>query len=203
MRLIVDKVNCRRGERVILAGVSFTVSAGEALLLTGPNGSGKTTLLRTIAGLMPPADGQVRVEGGQAAAEPGENCHYIGHRDGVRLSLTVAETVAFWCRYLGGDPAAASTALDRLEIGALADIPATYLSAGQRRRLGLARLLTAHRPIWLLDEPTTSLDARAQATLAALMAAHRSAGGIIIAATHAPLGIASAREIRLGSRLAA
>lgn len=203
MRLIVDKVNCRRGERIVLAEVSFTVSAGEALLLTGPNGSGKTTLLRTIAGLLPPAAGSVRVEGGAREAEPGEYCHYIGHRDGVRPSLTVAETVAFWCRYLGAGEAAASTALDRLEIAPLADIPAMYLSAGQRRRVGLARLLTAQRPIWLLDEPTTSLDAQAQATFAALVKAHRSTGGIVIAATHAPLGVAGAREIRLGTRLAA
>lgn len=199
MRLVVDKLTCRRGDRVIFSDLSFALSEGEAVMLTGPNGAGKTTLLRVIAGLMPPAGGHVLLDGDDAAVAP-ERCHYVGHRDGIRLSLTAGENIDFWCRYLGGEPNAAATALDRLGIGTLEDVPAAYLSAGQRRRLGLARLLAAPRAIWLLDEPTTSLDAQAQATLAALMAAHRAGGGIVVAATHAPLGIDAVREIALGRR---
>jgi heme exporter protein A len=199
MRLVVDKLTCRRGDRVIFSDLSFALSEGEAVMLTGPNGAGKTTLLRVIAGLMPPAGGHVLLDGDDAAVAP-ERCHYVGHRDGIRLSLTAGENIDFWCRYLGGEPNAAATALDRLGIGTLEDVPAAYLSAGQRRRLGLARLLAAPRAIWLLDEPTTSLDAQAQATLAALMAAHRAGGGIVVAATHAPLGLDAVREIALGRR---
>lgn len=202
MRLVVDKLTCQRGERVIFSDLSFALSDGEAVMLTGPNGAGKTTVLRTIAGLMAPAGGHVRLDGEDSGIVP-ERCHYVGHRDGVRLSLTAGENIDFWCRYLGGEPDAAAVALDRLGIGSLADIPAGYLSTGQRRRLGLARLLAAPRPIWLLDEPTTSLDTRAQATLSALMAAHRAGGGIVIAATHSPLGLEAVREITLGQRPAA
>jgi heme exporter protein A len=202
IRLIVDNLTCHRGARAIFTDLSFTLSAGEALVLTGPNGAGKTTLLRALAGLMPPSAGVVRMEDPTAGESP-STCHYLGHRDSVRSSLTVAENALFWARYLGGSSRAAEAALEQVGLASLADIPAGYLSAGQRRRLALARLLMAWRPIWLLDEPTTSLDSDARSRLSRLMALHLDAGGIVVAATHAPLDIRHARELQMGTEVVA
>jgi heme exporter protein A len=199
IRLVVDNLACHRGARAIFSGISFALSAGEALVVTGPNGSGKTTLLRTLAGLMVPSEGALRVGDGQTSEEPGTHCHYLGHRDSVRASLTVAENALFWARYLGGSSRAAEAALEQVGLASLADIPAGFLAAGPRGRLARARLLVAWRPVWLLDEPTTSLDAAARTILSELMAAQLAAGGIIVAATHAPLGLANARDLSIGA----
>lgn len=196
--LAVEKLVVERGGRRVLDGLSFSVAAGEALLLTGPNGAGKTTLLKTIAGFLSPVSGLVRL-GDAAAEEPlAERAHYLGHRNAVRGTLTVEENARFWSRYLGGSADRVAAALDRFGIAALAAIPAGYLSAGQKRRLALARLLLASRPVWLLDEPSSSLDARSTDVLAGVLGEHVAAGGIIVAATHLPLGLAGARELRLG-----
>ncbi len=195
-RLVATDLTCRRGGRVVFRGLSFSASAGEAIQITGPNGSGKSSLLRLIAGLVGIDDGSLLLEGGDAEAAIGEQAHYCGHLDAFKPSLTVAENLAFWTAFLGGDgdkPAA----LARLGLDHLADLPAGYLSAGQRRRLALARLLTTPRPLWLLDEPTAALDAASQRALSAIMAEHVAAGGILMVATHMPLGIA-ARELALG-----
>lgn len=205
MRLVVEGLVASRGGRRVLANVSFTLAAGEAMLLTGPNGSGKTTLLRSIAGFLPPDAGRIVLEGLAPDAEPAEHMHAIGHQNGVKASLTVEENFSFWAAFLGGSRAAADRerALDRLALMALAHIPAGYLSAGQKRRLGLARLLAAPRPLWLLDEPTVSLDAASVGLVVGLVREHVAGGGLVIAATHVPLGLAGARELRLGGSAAA
>jgi len=198
MKLIAEGLTSIRGDRTLFAGLAFTIGGGEALLLLGPNGSGKTTLIRTVAGLMAPAAGTIRIEGGDAERSVGEQCHYVGHLNAVKSSLTVEENAKFWCRFLGGREDRVEEALAAFGLAALRDIPSAYLSAGQKRRLGLARVLLAERPIWLLDEPTVSLDSAAQDMLAAAATAHLAAGGLVIAATHAPLGVAGARELHLG-----
>jgi heme exporter protein A len=211
MKLIADKLRARRGGRILFSGLSFSVAAGEALLVTGPNGAGKTTLLRTLAGFLPPESGQVRLEGGAADAGTGEQCHYVGHANAVKPGLTVAENALFWTGFLAGTPGAGpghesgrlDLALATFGLDALRDIPSGYLSAGQRRRVGLVRLLLAPRPIWLLDEPTASLDQAGQEVLAGVVNAHLAAGGLAVAATHLPLAFDPARELRLGRPAAA
>lgn len=200
MHLIFDSLGLDRGGRRVVSGLSSRVSAGEALVVTGPNGAGKTTLLRAVAGFLPPAEGSIRLEGDVANADIAEQCHFIGHRDGVKAALNVEENVRFVSRYLGNG-GGIKAALERLGLAPLALIPAAYLSAGQRRRLGLARLLVARRLIWLLDEPTVSLDADAVNTLAGIIREHLGGGGIVVAATHIPLGLQGAQELRLGGRL--
>lgn len=208
LRLSASGLTLRRGSRTVLSGLSLEVARGEALLLTGPNGAGKTTLLRALAGLLPPASGSIRLEGGDGDPESLEACHYVGHRNGLKAALTVAENAAFWGAYLDagrGESLAVQVwaALERFGLAALADIPSGYLSAGQQRRLALTRLLVARRPVWLLDEPTVSLDAAAAALLADVIADHLRAGGLAVAATHVELGLPEARELRLGTATAA
>jgi heme exporter protein A len=198
VKLILDAVTIARGARTLLADLSVTVEGGEALVLTGANGTGKTTLLRAIAGLFTPQAGSIRLDGGDAERECAEHCHYVGHLNGIKPTLTAAENLAFWGRYLGSDATdSVATALRGFNLEALADIPAGYLSAGQKRRLGLARLLVAPRPLWLLDEPTVSLDAASADLVSAAVNAHVASGGIAVAATHLPLGLSAARELRL------
>lgn len=196
MQLSIDSLVLERGGRRLIENLSLKVTAGEALEIRGPNGTGKTTLLRAIAGFLEPVAGTIALTGSDADATVGEQCHFIGHLNGVRASLTVAENARFWADFLGPG-GAPDAALERIGLGALADIPTRYLSAGQRRRLGLARLLLAARPLWLLDEPTVSLDQEGVATLAAIAGEHLSRGGLIVAATHLPLAIRGARELRL------
>ena len=195
-----DAVGCIRGERKVFSNLSFSVSAGEALAVVGPNGSGKSSLLRLIAGLIALASGTIELTGGDDNLPLAEQTHLLGHRDAIKPSLTVLENVAFWFDFLGGDgnrsnPAAA---LEAVGLSHLGHLPTAFLSAGQRRRLAIARLVALKRPLWLLDEPTTALDAAGQATIAALMTSHLRDGGLIIAATHQPLGIA-AHELKLGA----
>jgi len=206
MQLVGHDLGCIRGGREVLAGVSFSVAAGEALAITGRNGAGKTTLLRLIAGLLELTSGHLTLAGGSLEATLAEQAHYLGHRDGLKPALSVRENLEFWYAFLGNRDASSvssapriDTALQRVGLAELAGLPAAYLSAGQRRRLAIARLLAAPRPVWLLDEPTAALDTASQARLAELMQAHRAGGGIIIAATHGPLGI-DAAELRLDSQ---
>jgi heme exporter protein A len=167
------------------------------LALTGPNGSGKSSLLRLIAGLLRPSAGCIALEGGDDERSLPEQAHYQGHLDALKPSLTVAENLDFWARYLGQQTTRVAEPLAAVGLGGLAHLPAAYLSAGQRRRLSLARLIAVPRPIWLLDEPTSALDAAGHERLAELMRHHRATGGMILAATHGPLGI-DAEELRLG-----
>src|SRR6266550_1172637 len=202
MRLSGRGVRCVRGGREVFSGLAFEASSGEAVAVTGPNGAGKTSLLRLIAGLLTMADGSIDLEGGEAELTLPEQAHYLGHRDALKPALSVMENLCFWRDFLGGAAfdAAESLATESLATESLdhaARLPAAYLSAGQRRRLSIARLLAVRRPIWLLDEPTNALDTAGQSMFAALMGDHLSRGGLIVAATHAPLGIA-AHELRIG-----
>jgi len=189
-----------RGETLVFGGLSFAVPAGGALLLAGPNGAGKSTLLRLLAGLLPPASGRLLWHGEDALADPAAHAGrvaFLGHRDAVKPGLTARENLRFAARLAGFDPdaALASVALD-----GLANLPARMLSAGQTRRLALARVVLSPAPLWLLDEPTLGLDAAAVERLGGLLAAHRARGGIVIAATHLPLPLPGAETLRLQSR---
>jgi heme exporter protein A len=198
MRLTASDLACVRGGRTVFRALSFALGAGEAVLVTGPNAAGKSSLLRLVAGLLRPQQGRVELEGADSELPIGEQAHYLGHQDALKQSLTVAENLAFWAAFLGGEAAKGAAALAAVGLDGLAHLPATYLSAGQRRRLSLARLVAVERPIWLLDEPTSALDAAGQAMLAGLMRAHLDGGGLILAATHSPIGLDRATELRLG-----
>jgi heme exporter protein A len=197
MRLAGRGVGCVRGGREVFSGLDFAASSGEALAVTGPNGSGKTSLLRLVAGLLTVAGGSIGLEGGEPELTLPEQAHYLGHRDALKPALSVLENLIFWRGFLGGEVSDPAASLASVGLTHAAHLPAAFLSAGQRRRLSIARLLAVRRPVWLLDEPTSALDAAGQSLFAGLMSDHLARGGLIIAATHAPLGIA-AGELRIG-----
>jgi len=186
-----------RGGREVFSSLDFETSSGEALAVIGPNGSGKTSLLRLIAGLLTIADGSIGLEGGETELTLPEQSHYLGHRDALKSALSVMENLSFWRDFLGGEVFDAGASLAAVGLDHAAHLPAAYLSAGQRRRLSIARLLVVRRPVWLLDEPTSALDAAGQDLFVGLTRNHLARGGIVIAATHAPLGI-EAQELRMG-----
>jgi heme exporter protein A len=197
--LTAEKLTVQRGSRRLIEGLSFTVKAGQALALEGANGAGKTSLLRLIAGFLPAASGTVTLrDGDKAISEPEERGRFVGwlgHHDALKASFTVSEQLAFFGR-LYGRGADDAALLDEVGLTRQAELPCRYLSAGQRRRLALARLLLTQRPLWLLDEPFAALDTAGRALAADLMRAHCGAGGIVMAATHDPLGVAG-RSLRL------
>lgn len=208
LSLQADNLFVERGARTVISDLSFTAKAGEALLIVGPNGAGKTTLIRTVAGFIVPSSGTIALKGDNADRDISECCHYVGHLTGVKANLTAAENLAFWSAYLSGVERRAiadkvDDALSAFGLSALADYPAGLLSAGQKRRLGLARLSVAARPVWLLDEPTVSLDSASTELLARLIQAHLAGGGLVIAATHLPLGLEQPAYLRLGPEGAA
>jgi heme exporter protein A len=198
MRLNAVDLACRRGGRDVFSGVSFAVSSGEALTVTGRNGAGKSSLLRLVIGLLRLAAGQLTLEGGDPELSIAEQAHYLGHQDALKTSLSVAENLRFWAGYLGAKSVDISDPLEAVGLAPLAGLPAAYLSAGQRRRLSIARLIAAPRPIWLLDEPASTLDATAQARLTDLMKSHLAGGGLILAAAHSSIGLVKAQDLRLG-----
>ncbi len=197
MALAVENLACRRGGRLIFEGLSFRLAQGEAIALTGRNGAGKSSLIALVCGRLRPEAGSVRIEGAGDTPAP-ELIHLIGHRDGLKSALGAAGNLAFAQAVLGEPALSAAAALDMVGLPHVADVPVGYLSAGQRRRVALARLLVSRRPFWLLDEPMAALDFAAQAMVAGLMQAHLDAGGAVLAATHGPLGLAGARELRIG-----
>jgi len=198
MRLSGRGLRCIRGGREVFSGLDFEVSAGQALAVTGPNGAGKTSLLRLIAGLLALSGGAIDLAGANSELTLPEQAHYLGHRDALKPSLSIAENLAFWRDFLGGEAFNAEASLAAAGLAHAAQLPAAVLSAGQRRRLSIARLLCVRRPVWLLDEPTSALDAVGQAMFARVMQEHLAGGGLIVAATHAPLEV-TARELRIGA----
>jgi heme exporter protein A len=197
VRISASNLACVRGSREIFRNVNFSLASGQALAVVGPNGAGKSSLLRIVAGLLRRESGQLELDGGDPELTIPEQAHYLGHLDALKPALSVAENLAFWAGYLGNGPTGAAEALEAVGLARIRDLPAGYLSAGQRRRLSLARLLAVPRAIWLLDEAAAALDEAAQTRLIELMRAHLTGGGLILAATHAPLGL-DAPELRLG-----
>jgi heme exporter protein A len=197
LALEAGNLACRRGGRLIFEGLAFRLGTGEAIALTGRNGAGKSSLLAMLCGRLRPDAGTIRIEGAPDIA-PIELSHVVGHRDGLKTALTAQENLAFAQALLGDSAASPAEALAVVGLPHVATLPVGYLSAGQRRRVALARLLVARRPFWLLDEPMSALDLAAQAMLTGLMRAHLSQGGAILAATHGPLGLDGARELRIG-----
>jgi len=194
--LEAETVSCVRGSRVVFRGLNFRVEAGKVLAIEGANGAGKTSLLRLIAGFLSPAAGTIRLatEGGEIAdaEERGRFIGFLGHQDGVKPQLTAAENLGFFAK-LHGANANIAAALDAVGLARSADIPGQYLSAGQKKRLALARLKLCARPLWLLDEPLASLDAQGKALVRDMIGAHCARGAIVLAATHEPLGLDCAR----------
>ena len=198
--MIGEGLACRRGERLVFQGLDCRLPAGGALVLTGPNGSGKSSLLRVLASLLAPAVGRLSW-GGAAITEdpPGYRAliHYVGHLDAVKPALNPREMLLFWAELRGAARPGIDRALAAFALDPVADWPCRWLSAGQRRRLALARLVAAPAPVWLLDEPTAGLDSDGEARLAAAIAAHRAAGGRVALATHQPIAIEGAAVLAL------
>jgi heme exporter protein A len=202
--LIAEQLACRRAARLVFTGLSFRLPAGGALVLTGANGSGKTSLLRIVATFLAPAAGRLLWGAEPVAADLARyraQLDYVGHQDGLKPDLTPRETLAFWAALRGVSrrraPPLLDIALAAFALEGVADWPCRWLSAGQRRRLALARLIAAPAAVWLLDEPTSALDRDSQWRLEQAIAAHRGAGGRVIVASHAPNGITGADMILL------
>ncbi|RWM91568.1 MAG: heme ABC exporter ATP-binding protein CcmA [Mesorhizobium sp.] len=198
MRLIAENLGGERGGEAVFSGLNFALGKGQALIVTGPNGAGKSTLLRVVAGLLPVAAGRLLLEGGaedfQSVASA---CHYLGHQNAMKTALSVAENLRFWRDFSGADFLSAEQALAMVGLDGIGHLPFGYLSTGQRRRAAIAKLLVSRRPLWLLDEPTAGLDKASEERFGGLMREHLEEGGIIIAATHLPLGIEGAKELRM------
>jgi heme exporter protein A len=190
MRLVAEGLAGERAGEPVFSGVSFALAAGEAMTVTGPNGAGKSTMLRVLAGLLPAAAGTVALEGGgDDFPDVQAGSHLLGTGNAMKPALTVAENLAYWRGFLGHAHLEVDEALEMVGLGEIGHLPFGYLSTGQRRRIGIARLLVSYRPVWLLDEPTSGLDRTSEAQFGKLMQAHLEDGGIIVAATHVELGL--------------
>ena len=198
MRITAENLSCERGGRTVFSNQNFSLGSGEFLQLAGPNGSGKSSLLRLLANLSEPSLGKITLEGGSPELTLGQQAHYIAHSDASKSALTVTENLIFWRDFLGsGD---LQHALESVNLVSLADYPVALLSAGQKRRLALARLALVPRVIWLLDEPSVGLDEASQKLLVALMSKHLKAGGLIVAATHISLGLKPQKNLYLNGK---
>lgn len=203
--LRLEQVACRRGERLVFAGLDLALEAGGAILLTGPNGSGKSSLLRLLAALLRPADGDMTWDGAAVWGDPEAyraELRYVGHLDAVKPVLTAYETLAFWAAAYGSEAPRIDRALAAFDLEALAETPGRMLSAGQKRRLTLARLVVSPGRLWLLDEPTVGLDSASVERLGAEIAAHRTDGGLVVLATHTAIDLPGAQNLDLGDAAA-
>jgi heme exporter protein A len=196
--LTLQAVAIRRGGRRLFAGLDLAMSAGEAVVLSGPNGAGKTSLLRAVAGLVAIEAGAIGFGGADPAEARARGLHLAGHQDALKPARTAGEELRFWAAWTGAQDPGVAEAVEQLALGPLLDLEVRRLSAGQRRRLALARLVAAPRPLWLLDEPMAPLDARWRAAFGALIARHLAGGGLVLAAAHDPLPVA-AREVEIGA----
>ncbi|RAK57435.1 heme ABC exporter ATP-binding protein CcmA [Phenylobacterium deserti] len=187
--LRLSDVAIQRGGRLLFEGLSLELAAGQACALTGANGAGKTSLLRAVAGLVDLATGQITFGDLDPADARGGGLHFVGHQDGLKPARTAREELAFWTRWFGGTDASAADAAQALALEPLLDLEVRRLSAGQRRRLALVRALAAPRPLWLLDEPLSPLDASWRLRFGEIMQSHLAGGGMILAAVHDPLPI--------------
>jgi heme exporter protein A len=198
MELKANELTCERGGRIVFRGLSLALRTGQLMQLTGPNGSGKSSLLRLVAGLNEAQSGDISLTGGAKDLSIGQQAHYIAHQEPVKAALSVHENLAFWRDFLGGGDV--EEALEAFDLARLSSYPAGLLSAGQKRRLALARLVLVPRVLWLLDEPTVGLDTASLARLVGVMARQLEKGGMIIAATHVPLGREPDVRLDLGAR---
>ena len=202
MRLVAEGLSATRGEDLIFRDIAFEIAGGGALVVKGPNGSGKSTWLRVLAGLLPARSGTAKLLAAAHSVERiGEAAHYLGHRNAMKRELTVEENLSFWKTFLGdlagGAGIPVEEAVEAVGLGDIAHLPFGYLSAGQQRRMAMAKLLVAWRPVWILDEPTAALDAAAEEMFSGLVTSHLSQGGIAIAATHQPLRLEGVQELRM------
>ncbi|MCV0394535.1 MAG: heme ABC exporter ATP-binding protein CcmA [Rhizobiaceae bacterium] len=199
MRLIAENLAGERGGEPVFSGISFSLEETGALVVIGENGAGKSTLLRIVAGLLHPASGAVRLEGGgETWPDVAAASHYLGHENAMKPALTVGENLGYWRDFLGEQHLTVDEALDEVGLAGIGHLPFGYLSTGQRRRGAIARMLVSYRPLWLLDEPTSGLDARSARMFSALVNAHLGDGGIVVAATHVDLGLREAAQLELG-----
>lgn len=200
MRLVVQDLGGERGGEAVFSGVGFEVGDGEALIVTGANGSGKSTLLRIVAGLLPAAAGSIRLEnGGEAWPDVASSLHYLGHGNAMKTALSVEENLRFWQEFCGNAHLDVDEAMEMVGLPQVGHLPYGYLSTGQKRRIAIAKILVSYRPVWLLDEPTAGLDARSERQFADLMRTHLEDGGLIIAATHVPLGLDGVKSLVMGA----
>ncbi|HBF30652.1 heme ABC exporter ATP-binding protein CcmA [Rhizobium sp.] len=202
MRLKAENLSAKRGEDLLFRDISFGLTSGDALVLTGRNGSGKSTLLRVIAGFIRPERGSTTFESVSGESRTvREASHYLGHRNGMKAELSVRENLDFWKEFLGdfegGHGLDVDEAADRIGLSSITHLPYGYLSAGQQRRFAMARLLVAYRPVWILDEPTAALDAKAEAMFSKMIGKHLSDGGMVLAATHQPLGLEGVQQLEM------
>lgn len=202
MRLVAQGVSGERGGEIIFSGISFALGEGEGLVITGANGSGKSTFLRIVAGLLAPAEGEITLEGAtEEFPTVAAATHYLGHQNAMKPALSVSENLAFWQQFSGMPHLSIPEALEMVGLDTIGHLPFGYLSTGQRRRISIAKLLVSYRPIWLLDEPTAGLDKASERQFAELMSAHMDDGGIIVAATHIPLGLDKVGTLDMGNHI--
>ncbi|QWK77759.1 heme ABC exporter ATP-binding protein CcmA [Ochrobactrum sp. BTU1] len=199
MRLGAENLAGERGGETIFAGLSFEVLSGEALIVTGPNGSGKSTLLRIICGLLAPEAGKIELLEDRAALPVRATCHYLGHQNAMKPALSVRENLLFWQKFNGSARFDIDEALEAVDLPGVEYLPFGYLSTGQKRRVSIAKLLISHRPLWIVDEPTAGLDKASESRFAELMRDHMRDGGMVIAATHIPLGLEGVRTLDMAS----
>lgn len=199
MRLKAENLAGERAGETIFAGLSFDLSSGEALIVTGPNGSGKSTLLRIICGLLAPENGTIALYEDTVSMPVRTACHYLGHLNAMKPALSVRENLLFWQKFNGAARFDIEEALEVVDLPGVDHLPFGYLSTGQKRRVSIAKLLISHRPVWIVDEPTAGLDKASEARFAELMRDHRREGGMVIAATHIPLGLTGIKSLDMAA----